>query len=185
MSRRHLSQESLHSVFASGPALTRRTALLGGLLGLLGLSGGGAEASPIDPKQTIVVPPKGIKWAAWSGLPEHSGEMATLFGGLDEKGPYVVLMKWHPGFFSAPHSYATDRLCIVVSGTWWVNSGKDFDPDKCVPAPAGSFVRRVARTPHYDGVKKGAKEPAVIAIFGTGPVDLKLVDPAKPGWRKL
>jgi hypothetical protein len=86
---------------------------------------------------------------------------------------------------SAPHSYATDRLSVVVSGTWWVNSGKDFDPDHCVPVPAGGFVRRVARTPHYDGVKKDAKEPAVIAIFGTAPVKLKLVDPDKPGWRRL
>ena len=50
---------------------------------------------------------------------------------------------------------------------------------------AGGFVRRVARTPHYDGVKKDAKEPAVIAIFGTGPVNLKLVDPDRPLWRKL
>ena len=73
----------------------------------------------------------------------------------------------------------------MVSGTWWVNSGKDFDPDHCVPVPAGGFIRRVARTPHYDGVMKEATEPAVIAIFGTAPVDLKLVDPAKPGWRKL
>jgi hypothetical protein len=106
-------------------------------------------------------------------------------GDLNKKGPYVVLMRWYPGYMSAPHSYVTDRLCVVVSGTWWVNSGKDFDPDRCVPAPAGSFVRRVARTPHYDGVKKDAKEPAVIAIFGMGPVDLKLVDPDRPGWRQL
>jgi hypothetical protein len=189
MSHRHLLQESLHSVIAGasdpGPNLTRRTALLGTLLGLLGVSGEGAEAAPIDPKETIVVPPKDIKWAAWSGLPKGSGEMATLFGDLDKKGPYVVLMKWNPGYFSAPHSYATDRLCVVVSGTWWVNSGEDFDPDHCVPVPAGGFVRRVARTPHYDGVKTDAKDPAVIAIFGTAPVKLKLVDPDKPGWRKL
>jgi hypothetical protein len=66
-----------------------------------------------------------------------------------------------------------------------VNSGEDFDPDHCVAVPAGGFVRRVARTPHYDGVKKDAKEPAVIAIFGTAPVDLKLVDPTKPSWRKI
>ena len=43
--------------------------------------------------------------------------------------------------------------------------------------------RRVARTPHYDGVKKGAEEPVVIGIFGMAPVDLKLVDPRKPVWR--
>jgi hypothetical protein len=73
----------------------------------------------------------------------------------------------------------------VQSGTWWVNSRADFDPDNTVPVPAGGFVRRVARTPHYDGVKKGAKEPAVIALFGIGPVDLRLLDPSKPGWRQL
>jgi len=64
----------------------------------------------------------------------------------------LVLMKWYPGYASAPHSYPTDRLSLVLSGTWWVNSGADFDPDATVPVPAGGFVRRVARTPHYDGV---------------------------------
>ena len=191
MSHRHLLQECLHSVIGGasdiGPSLSRRTALLSTLIaGLpLAFSGRGAGASEIDPKETIVVLPKDIKWTAWSGLPAHSGEMATLFGGLDKPGPYLVLMKWYPGFMSAPHSYATDRLCVVMSGTWWVNSGTDFDPVHCIPVPAGGFVRRVARTPHYDGVKKDAKEPAVIAIFGMAPVELKLVDPNKPGWRQL
>jgi hypothetical protein len=97
--------------------------------------------------------------------PPNSAEMATLFGGLDKPGEYVVLMKWYPGYMSAPHSYATDRLCLVLSGTWWVNSGSDFDPDATVPVPAGGFVRRVAHTPHYDGVRKGAKEPVIIGIF--------------------
>jgi hypothetical protein len=29
------------------------------------------------------------------------------------------------------------------------------------------------------------REPAVIGIFGIAPVDLKLVDPSKPGWRQV
>ena len=66
-----------------------------------------------------------------------------------------------------------------------VNSGADFDPASCVPAPAGSFVHRVARTPHYDGVIRGQKEPAVIAICGIGPVNFALADPSKPPWRAL
>jgi hypothetical protein len=61
---------------------------------------------------------------------------------------YLVLMNWNPGYWSAPHSYATDRLSLVRSGTWWVNSGDDFDPDNTVPVSAGGFVRRVAHTPH-------------------------------------
>jgi hypothetical protein len=144
-----------------------------------------ARASKLDPSQTVITLPSAIKWTEWSGLPPHVGEMATLYGGLNQSGPYVVFMKWYPGYMSAPHEYATDRLSVVLSGTWWVNSGQDFDPSNCVPVPAEGFVRRVAHTPHYDGVKKGAREPAVIAIFGTGPVDLKLVDPTKPGWRQV
>jgi len=168
-------------------ASTRRALLLAPLLaGLpLALSGTTAQASKLDPPGTTITLPDAMKFAAWSGAPPHGGEMATLYGGLDKPGPYLVLMKWYPGYMSAPHSYATDRLSLVLSGTWWVNSGADFDPDRTVPVPAGGFVRRAARTPHYDGVKSGAKEPAIIALFGIAPVRLELVDASKPGWRRV
>jgi hypothetical protein len=34
--------------------------------------------------------------------------------------------------------------------------------------------------PHYDGVKKGGKESAVIGIFGQAPIEFKPTDPTKP-----
>jgi hypothetical protein len=167
---------------------TRRGLLLTPLLAALSLalSDTAALASKINPSETQVTLPGAIKWSDWvNGLPPHSGEMATLHGGLDKPGPYLVLMKWYPGYMSAPHTYATDRLSLVLSGTWWVNSGADFDPDNTVPIPAGGFVRRVARTPHYDGAKKDASGPVVIGLFGIGPVQFELVDPSKPRWRQL
>jgi hypothetical protein len=30
--------------------------------------------------------------------------MAKLYSDIDKAGPYLVLMKWNPGWFSAPHS---------------------------------------------------------------------------------
>ena len=166
---------------------TRRGVLFAPLLAALpfALSDTTARASMINPSETAITPPGSIEWQPWSGAPAHSGEMARLYGDLNESGPYLVLMKWYPGYMSAPHTYATDRLSLVLSGTWWVNSGADFDPDNAVPVPAGGFVRRAARTPHYDGVKKDAEEPAVIALFGIAPVLLELVDPSKPGWRQV
>ena len=163
----------------------RRTLLLAPLLAAIaaGLADQPALAAKLDPAETQITLPNAIKWTAWSSLPPGSGEMARLYGDLNAPGPYLVLMKWFPGYMSAPHTYATDRLSLVLSGTWWVNSGADFDPANTVPVPAGGFVRRVARTPHYDGVKRGAREPAVIALFGIGPVDYAAVDPSKPDWR--
>ena len=74
---------------------------------------------------------------------------------------------------------------MVLSGTWHVASGADFVPEKTVPVPTGSFVRRVAKTPHYDGVIRSVTEPAVIAISGIGPIHYHLTDPSKPGWREV
>ena len=142
------------------------------------------ETGP-DPRQTFVQPYDQIGFQPWGNMPPHSGEMAKLYGDFDKPGPYLVMMKWNPGWFSAPHSYATDRIQVVVFGTWFVNSGNDFQPHDAVPVGAGGYVKRTARTPHYDGVPAGQPDPAVIAIFGLGPVDVQLLDPSQPSWRQV
>jgi hypothetical protein len=54
-----------------------------------------ALAGTINPSQTQVTRADAINWTGWiSGFPPHSGEMATLHGGLEKPGPYLVLMKW-------------------------------------------------------------------------------------------
>ena len=176
----------------SDPAVSpRRSLILAPLLAPLlaaaavGLADQPALAAKLDPAETQVTLPGAIKWTAWTSGPPHSGEMATLHGDLNAAAQYVVLMKWYPGYMSAPHTYATDRVCLVVFGTWWVNSGDDFRPEEAVPVGPGGYVKRTARTPHYDGVLASQTDPAVIAIFGLGPVDMQLVDPTRPSWRHL
>jgi hypothetical protein len=82
-----------------------------------------AQAGEINPAETQVALPDAIKWSSWlPGFPPDSAQMATFYGGLDKPGPYVVFMKWYPGYMSAPHTYATDRLSVVISGVWWIVS---------------------------------------------------------------
>jgi hypothetical protein len=164
----------------------RRELLLAPLLAALpmALAAGRAGAAP-DPGMTIVKPPGELSWSRNPDFPEESVETAMLWSKPGDAGIYYYLVKWHPGYMSAPHWYEEDRLCVVVSGTWWVASGDKFDAEATVPAPAGTFVRRVARTPHYDGVKRDGAEPALIAICGIGPITFHPTETGTPGWRKV
>jgi hypothetical protein len=144
-----------------------------------------AEAAGVDPSMTQVVQANAIPWQPLYNFPTGTAEQAPMHSKVSDPGQYFVLIRWHPGYMSAPHWYETDRLCVVLSGTWWVASGEDFAPESTVPVGAGGFVRRVARTPHYDGVKRDATEPAMIAISGIGPIQYHLTDTSQPGWRKL
>jgi hypothetical protein len=164
----------------------RRDVMLAALLSCLPIGfAESAVARPLSPEQTIIRPPADLQWKPNPGFPEPSVDSCMLTGDINQPGLYYTLIRWWPGFMSAPHHYATDRFCVVVSGIWWCNSGDDFDPAACVPVPAGSFVRRVAGTPHYDGVIRGHPEPAIIAICGVGPVNYMLSDPSMPGVRRV
>jgi hypothetical protein len=152
-------------------AATRRGLILAPLLAALPATLLADPARAIDPAQTQVTLPDQYQWKpALPSAPAQSVETVPVFGATDKPGP---------------HTYVTDRLCFVISGTWWVNSGENFEPEATVPVPAGGFVRRVAHTPHYDGVRKGGKEPAVIGIFGQAPIEFKLTDPTKPPVREV
>ena len=163
----------------------RRTLLVAPLLAAFAAqSVGSAQAKGVDPSMTIIVPPDQIPWKPLYNFPPGMAEQANMAGTIGEPGQYFALIRWHPGYMSAPHFYETDRLCVVLSGTWYCASGEDFSPEATVQVPAGSFVRRVAKTPHYDGVPKHVAEPAIIAISGIGPIHYHLTDPSKPGWRE-
>jgi hypothetical protein len=165
---------------------SRRDLLLTPLLAALPLALAGRPAqAAIDPSITIIQQADQIPWEVALDRPRNIVEYAFLWGNPSQPGPYLSLVRWHPGFMSAPHWYETERHCMVVSGTWWVGSGERFDPATTIPVPAGGSVRRVARMPHYDGVLKQAAEPTVVAICGIGPITFHKTDPDQPSWRTL
>ena len=89
-------RDILDGIFSPGGFLadreicsTRRGLLAAPLLASLSLalSDEAARAGTINPSETEVTLPGAIKWGGWiAGSPPHSGEMATLCGGLDKPG---------------------------------------------------------------------------------------------------
>ncbi len=127
----------------------RRDLILGPMLALaaISLGIGAGRAAGVDPAMTIIKRPDEIPRKPLYNFPPGMAELATMFGAIDASGQYFVLIRWHPGYMSAPHWYETDRLCVVLSGTWYVASGEDFAPDATVPALscAGSPGRPLRR----------------------------------------
>lgn len=96
-------------------------------------------------------------------------EAIALAGDASKPGLYVILVKWSAHHNSRPHFHPNDRFITVLSGTWWVNTGRNYDPDHMKPVPAGSFVTHYANEVHYDGAKDG---DTILEIVGMGPETL-------------
>jgi len=123
---------------------------------------GSVRAADLDPKAISIQLPKEIKWVANAG----GSEQAILFGDPSKPGLYIVLTKWTPHHNSRPHFHPNDRYITVLSGTWWVNTGANYDPDGMKPVPAGSYVVHYGNQIHYDGAKDAE---VILQIVGMGP----------------
>jgi len=141
-------------------AATRRGLILAPLLAALPAALLSEPAQAIDPAQTQVTLPDHYQWKpALSGAPAQSVETVPVFGATDKPGPYVVLIKWHPGYMSAPHTYVTDRLCFyhlrylvgdhrasACSGSqrrWVTRTGRSHEPSW-----SGHAISRPLSFPH-------------------------------------
>ena len=141
------------------------TRLLGAAVLAAMLAPAPSQAVELDPKAVVYQLPDQIKWGP---VTPAGSQQAVLFGDPTKPGLYGVLTKWTAGnHFSRPHFHPNDRFITVLSGTWWVGSGPNFDPASgSVPIPAGSFVTHYGKQVHYDGAKD---EDTVLEIVGEGP----------------
>jgi len=98
---------------------------------------------------------------------------AILHGDPSKPGPYVVRNRFSPNSWSRPHYHNSDRLVVVVEGTWWVGSSDKFDTLFTVAMEPGTFVVHHAGQIHYDGAKAN---PCEVVIYGTGPVTTTILD---------
>lgn len=132
-----------------------------------GVTGPIPDISTLNPAAIKLMLPKDIKWAPAAGL--EGTDSFTLFGDPGKEGFYIVLNRFHPGYFSHPHYHANDRHVLVLSGTWWVATGGKYDPENTtVPIKAGSYALHAGKEVHYDGSRAGSGD-AIVAIFGEGP----------------
>ena len=127
------------------------------------LAAADTDFSKLNAKAIAIKIPKDIQW---KGPRAGGAEQIVLAGDPTKPGLYVLMIRWYAGHSSRPHFHPNDRFITVLSGTWWVNTGRKYDPDGMKLVPAGSFVTHYANEVHYDGAKD---EDAILEIVGMGP----------------
>ena len=166
---------------------SRRDLLMTSLMAALPLGVTGAAASPLNPEQTIIKPPDSLQWKTLPPFPPGKRRYLSANRGRPPRpGPLLYARALAFGIYERPALLFDRSLLHGPVGDLVVQQrSADFDPAACVPVPAGSYVRRVALTPHYDGVIRSHNEAVVIAICVIGPVNFTLNDPSKPPWREV
>ena len=136
--------------------------LASGMAAAAAISAAEGPFAGLNPQAIAIRLPQDIQWKGSS----NGVEQIALAGDASKPGLYVILVKWSAHHNSRPHFHPNDRFITVLSGTWWVNTGRNYDPEHMKPVPAGSFVTHFAHEVHYDGAKDG---DAVLEIVGMGP----------------
>jgi hypothetical protein len=117
------------------------------------------SAVELDPAAVIYKLPDQIEWKGTGG-----NRSAVLVGDPQKPGLYVQMVKWLAGNnFSRPHFHPNDRFITVLKGTWWVGTGKKFDPANTVAMPAGTFVTHFGKQVHWTGPRTRTRSSSLLA----------------------
>lgn len=120
-----------------------------------------------------VVPGNAVAWGPPPPSLPAGAKAAVLLGNPGKPGPFVLRLKFPAGFVVPPHRHSKDEFVTVISGRFAVAAGETLDRTAARPLPPASFVHLPAGMAHF----AWSEEETVVQINGTGPFDVKYIDP--------
>jgi len=138
------------------------------------LTGGSSAPAQQDRARFVVIQQEEVEWRSPLGL---GVAITTIQGDPAKPGLFVQRVRFPPNVFDKPHFHNGDRHVTVIKGTWYVGTGKDWDPAKATALKAGGYMFQPANAVHWDGAKD---EEVVIQVVGYGPSGSSLVDATQP-----
>ena len=126
--------------------------------------------------------PDTIQWSPAPPLVEPGAQFAVLEGDpTATTGDYTIRLKLPNGYRINPHWHPLRENVTVISGTFKVGMGDNFDPSKMAAVPAGSFAYLDPNMHHY----ALADGEVIVQVHGQSPVKFNYVNPADdPARRK-
>lgn len=118
-------------------------------------------------QQPILLSPQTIVWSDVKNMPAGA-KMTVLSGDPSKKKPFVIRIKLPANYTVPLHSHPITEFETVISGTYYLGTGKTMDLTKGIELPAGSFTSIPAHLKHYGWTK----EETIVQISGVGPIGM-------------
>jgi pimeloyl-ACP methyl ester carboxylesterase/uncharacterized RmlC-like cupin family protein len=134
---------------------------------------GGADPEHLTPAE-FKFPQAGNPGTGSSGV--AGIETVVLKGDPNQAGLYTIMLRVPAHTRIAAHSHRDDRVATVISGTWHIGYGNEFDEAKLKALPAGSFYTEPPARNHF---AETGDEAVVVQITGFGPSSTDYVDPSQ------
>ena len=129
---------------------------------------------PHQPGQSAfkAILPEEIDWKPFPSFPP-SARLANVVGEPAQAGAYTIRVKVPKGVKLMPHRHPEDRVYTVISGTFYIGLGDEFDAGKLQAYPPGAVIVLPGDTSHFHWAKSGEYVTQVTAI---GPLGLEYID---------
>jgi quercetin dioxygenase-like cupin family protein len=116
--------------------------------------------------------PDDLDWRPFAAFPP-AARLAVVLGHPSEPGLYVVRVKLPDGAQLMPHRHPENRIYTVMSGTFYIGVGAQFDAEALTAYPPGSVVLLPGNTWHFHWARSGEY---VTQVMGIGPLGMEYVN---------
>lgn len=132
-----------------------------------------AFAEAAQPPEQVLINARSIRWSeAPPSLPKGA-KVAVLYGDPGGSGPFVMRMLL-PAKYKVPFHWHTEpEQLTVLSGELFVANDATYNRKYALAVKPGGFLYLPPKARQYTFTKK----KTVVEIYGTGPFDVKYVDP--------
>jgi quercetin dioxygenase-like cupin family protein len=134
---------------------------------------GSPSPDTIIPPALASIEPAEIDWKPFDAFPPEA-RLAIIFGQPSEAELYLIRVLLPHGIRLMPHRHPEDRIYTVMSGTFCIGVGEQFDPDAMTAYPPGSVVFLPGGTWHFHLAKYG---DYITQVMGVGPLGIEYRTP--------
>jgi hypothetical protein len=126
------------------------------------------------PAEQLIYRPADIEWQPGPGSFQPGSEFAVLEGNPSEPGVFTMQIRMPDGFEIAPHWHPGVERVTVLSGSFHLGHGENFNRQTAQRLPTGSHFSLPPEMRHF----AFTEGETVIQLSSIGPWEITYVDPA-------